>query len=138
MLPGKSYNVDDIIAMALRRKWWVIVPFVLGSLAASARAGRGGVVLNVSSDAAINAYAGLGAYGAIKAALHHMSRIWNEELAAAHIQVLSLDPGDMDTPLHAVAVPDADPGTLKQPEVAARELADALAAALPRHVELHT
>jgi hypothetical protein len=49
-----------------------------------------------------------------------------------------LDPGDVDTPLHAVAVPDADPSTLKQPEAAARELADALAAALPRHVELHT
>jgi hypothetical protein len=37
----------------------------------------------------------------------------------------------MDTPLHALAVPDADPATLKRPETAARELADAIAAALP-------
>ena len=37
----------------------------------------------------------------------------------------------MDTPLHALAVPDADPATLKRPEDAARELADAIAAALP-------
>ena len=36
-------------------------------------------------------------------------------------------PGDMDTPLHALAVPDADPATLKRPETAARELADAIA-----------
>jgi hypothetical protein len=35
----------------------------------------------------------------------------------------------MDTPLHAVAVPDADPATLKRPETAARELVDAIAEA---------
>ena len=104
---------------------------LLGALAASAREGRGSVVLNVSSDAAINAYPHWGAYGASKAALHHMSRIWDEELAAEGIRFLSLDPGDMDTPLHALAVPDADPSTLKRPETAARELADAIAAALP-------
>ena len=60
-----------------------------------------------------------------------MSRIWDEELATEGVRVLSLDPGDMDTPLHALAVPDADPATLKRPETAARELADAIAAALP-------
>src|SRR5262250_2453080 len=104
---------------------------LLGSLTASAREGRGAVVLNVSSDAAINAYPTWGAYGASKAALHHMSRVWNEELAGERIRVLSLDPGDMDTPLHALAVPDADVATLRRPEAAARELADAIAAALP-------
>jgi NAD(P)-dependent dehydrogenase (short-subunit alcohol dehydrogenase family) len=104
---------------------------LLGALAASAREGRGAVVLNVSSDAAINAYPTWGAYSASKAALHHLSRIWNEELATEGIRVLSLDPGDMDTPLHALAVPDADPSTLKRPEVAACEFADAIAAVLP-------
>ena len=48
------------------------------------------------------------------------------------VRFLSLDPGDMDTPLHALAVPDADPATLKRPETAAQELADAIAAALER------
>src|SRR5205809_4691067 len=105
---------------------------LLGPLGSSAREDRGAVVLNVSSDAAINPYHRWGAYGASKAALHHMSRIWNEELAAEGVRVLSLDPGDMDTPLHAVAVPGADPATLKRPETSARELADAIAAALPR------
>jgi NAD(P)-dependent dehydrogenase (short-subunit alcohol dehydrogenase family) len=114
----------------------VVGPFrltkaLLGALSASSRAGSGAVVLNVSSDAAITPYPKWGAYGASKAALRHMSRIWDEELAEAGLRVLSIDPGDMDTPLHAAAVPDADPATLKRPETAARELADAIAAALP-------
>jgi len=46
---------------------------LLGALTASAREGRGAVVLNISSDAAINAYAQWGAYGASKAALAQMS-----------------------------------------------------------------
>jgi NAD(P)-dependent dehydrogenase (short-subunit alcohol dehydrogenase family) len=116
----------------------VVGPFrltkaLLGALAASAREGRGAVVLNVSSDAAVNPYPCWGAYGASKAALRHLSAIWNVELEADGVRFLSLDPGDMDTPLHALAVPDADPSTLKRPEAAARELADAIAAALPPH-----
>ncbi len=105
---------------------------LLGALVASAREGRGAVVLNISSDAAINPYARWGAYGASKAALHHLSRIWGEELAADGVQFLSLDPGDMDTPLHALALPDADPATLKRPATAARELVDSIYAALPQ------
>jgi NAD(P)-dependent dehydrogenase (short-subunit alcohol dehydrogenase family) len=105
---------------------------LLGALAASAREGRGALILNISSDAAINPYSGWGAYGASKAALHHMTRIWEEELASEGVHFLSLDPGDMDTPLHALAVPNADPTTLKPPAVAARELVNAIEAALPR------
>ena len=107
---------------------------LLGALAASAREGRGAVVLNISSDAAIVPYATWGAYGASKAALHHLTRIWNEEQGPDGVRFLSLDPGDMDTPLHALAVPDADPSTLKRPETAARELAEAVLAALPEPV----
>jgi NAD(P)-dependent dehydrogenase (short-subunit alcohol dehydrogenase family) len=109
---------------------------LLGALGASGREGRGSVVVNISSDAAINAYPMWGAYGASKAALHHMSRIWDEELGLEGIRFLSLDPGDMDTPLHAAAVPGADPSTLKRPETAAHEIADAIAAAIAlRRVE---
>ena len=105
----------------------VVGPFrltkaLLGALTASAREGRGGVVLNVSSDAATTPYPNWGAYGASKAALAHMSRIWNEELAGENVRVLALDPGDMDTPLHALAVPEADRTALKPPAVAAREV----------------
>jgi len=114
----------------------VIGPFrltkaLMGALTASAREGRGALVLNVSSDAAVNPYPGWGAYGASKAALQHLSRIWGEEHAADGVRFLSLDPGDMDTPMHARAVPDADPAALKRPEQAACELAEKVAAALP-------
>jgi len=105
---------------------------LLGALAASAREGRSPVVLNVSSDAAVNAYAGWGAYGASKAALAHMSRIWDAELSPEGIRFLALDPGDMDTPLHAIAVPDSDPATLKRPEDSARELMAAISEARMR------
>ena len=103
---------------------------LLGALAASAREGSGAVVLNVSSDAAVTPYPGWGAYGASKAALSHLTHIWNAEMSDQGVRLLSIDPGDMDTPMHALAVPDADSSALKRPEAAARELADAIAEAL--------
>jgi NAD(P)-dependent dehydrogenase (short-subunit alcohol dehydrogenase family) len=110
----------------------VVGPFrltkaLLGALAASAREGRGAVVLNVSSDAAVNAYPTWGAYSASKAALRHLTSIWDAEISDHGVRFLSVDPGDMDTPLHSLAVPDADRSSLKRPEVAARELLDAIA-----------
>ena len=62
----------------------VLGPFRLtkalfGALTASAREGRGAAVVNISSDAAVSAYSGWGAYGAAKAALSHMTAIWAEE-----------------------------------------------------------
>jgi NAD(P)-dependent dehydrogenase (short-subunit alcohol dehydrogenase family) len=113
----------------------VLGPFRLtkalfGALAKSAREGRGAVVINISSDAAVNAYSGWGAYGASKAALRHMTSIWAEEARAEGVTFLSIDPGDMDTPLHALAVPDADPATLKRPDDAANEIVASLIAAL--------
>jgi NAD(P)-dependent dehydrogenase (short-subunit alcohol dehydrogenase family) len=104
---------------------------MLGALSASAREGRGAVVVNVSSDAAITPYPTWGAYSASKAALKHLSAIWDAELDGQGVRVISLDPGDMDTPLHAQAVPDADRSTLKRPDVAALEVINAIAAALP-------
>jgi len=106
----------------------VVGPFrltkaLLGSLAASARDGRRPLVVNVSSDAAVTPYPGWGAYGASKAALLHLSRIWAAELASEGVGIISVDPGDMDTPLHALAVPGADRSTLKGPDTAALEIA---------------
>src|SRR5205814_5893023 len=92
---------------------------LLGALSAAAREGRPALVVNITSDAAVNAYAGWGAYGASKAALLHLSRIWDEELRPHGIRVLAVDPGDMDTPMHAQAVPDADPAALEKPADAA-------------------
>ncbi|HEY0858060.1 MAG TPA: SDR family oxidoreductase [Albitalea sp.] len=95
---------------------------LLGALSASAREGRPALIVNVTSDAAVTPYAGWGAYGASKAALLQLSRIWDEELREHGVRVLAVDPGDMDTPLHALAVPDADTASLKRPDTAAAEI----------------
>jgi NAD(P)-dependent dehydrogenase (short-subunit alcohol dehydrogenase family) len=107
---------------------------LLGALAASARDGRTAAVVNITSDAGANAYPNWGAYGASKAALGHMSRIWDEELKDHGIRVLAHDPGDMDTPLHALALPDADRSSLKRPEQSAQELLARLAMLLREEV----
>ena len=80
-----------------------------------------GVVVNVSSDAAVSAYPGWGAYSASKAALLHATRIWDAELGE-QVRFLSFDPGDMDTPMHAAALPEVDPAALKRPSASAEEL----------------
>lgn len=110
---------------------------LFGALAASAREGRGAMVINISSDAAVNAYPGWGAYGASKAALAHLTAIWDEEAKADGIRLLAPDPGDMDTPLHALALPDADPSTLKRPELAAAEIIEKVIDALQVRATLH-
>lgn len=126
-LPLKLLADTDCEELELALAANVLGPFrlikaLLGALGRSAREGRKPLVINISSDAAINPYAMWGAYGTSKAALHHLSRIWDEELMPHGIRVLSIDPGDMDTPLHALAVPDADRAKLKPPRVAAREI----------------
>lgn len=107
---------------------------LLGSLAAAARDSPtqrpGALVVNIVSDAAVTPYAGWGAYGASKAALAQLSRIWDEELREHGVQVLAFDPGDVDTPLHALALPEADPATLKRPAESARELVTLIEAGL--------
>jgi len=110
---------------------------LLGALSASARAGRPALVINVISDAAVTAYPGWGAYGASKAALLHLTRIWNQELEPHGIRLHAIDPGDMDTPLHALAVPDADRSTLKQPSGSAREIIEYIEAWIQEGAEQH-
>lgn len=95
---------------------------LLGALGSAARERGQALILNISSDAAVTPYPGWGAYGASKAALLHLTRIWDKELEPHGIRVRSIDPGDMDTPLHALALPDADRGGLKSPADPAREI----------------
>lgn len=78
-----------------------------------------GLVVFVSSDAALNAYAGWGSYGISKAAQDHLARSFAAELDP--VRFLAVDPGEMDTVMHADAMPDADRATLARPaDVAAR------------------
>ena len=70
---------------------------LLGALAAAAREGRGAVVLNISSDAAINPYPRWGAYGASKAAIESYSRAAAKELGGYGITVNIVSPGPIQT-----------------------------------------
>lgn len=101
----------------------LVGPFRLSKALAGGMLVRGrGLIVHVSSDAAVESYPGWGAYGVSKAALDHLSRQWATELAGTSVRVLSIDPGEMNTDMHRDAVPDADPTTLLAPEVVARRL----------------
>jgi NAD(P)-dependent dehydrogenase (short-subunit alcohol dehydrogenase family) len=92
---------------------------VVGSMVQRAR----GVLVHVSSDAGVSAYPTWGAYGASKAALDHLSRTWAAELDGTGVRSFSVDPGEMDTVMHAEAIPDADRATLARPRDVAERLA---------------
>ena len=98
----------------------LVGPFRLTKALAGPMVLRGrGVVVNVSSDAASEPYQRWGAYGASKAALEQLGRIWAAELAGTGVRLFTVDPGEMNTRMHADAVPDADPATLTDPARAA-------------------
>jgi NAD(P)-dependent dehydrogenase (short-subunit alcohol dehydrogenase family) len=100
----------------------LVGPFRLTkAVAGSMMLRRRGLVVAVTSDAGVVPYEGWGAYGTSKAALDHLMRIWAAELAGTGVRTLVVDPGEMDTEMHAQAMPDADRSALRSPgEVAAR------------------
>jgi NAD(P)-dependent dehydrogenase (short-subunit alcohol dehydrogenase family) len=65
-----------------------------------------GVIVHVSSDAAVSGYPRWGAYSVSKAALDHLGRVLGAELGEHGVRVLAVDPGEMDTKMHADAMPD--------------------------------
>lgn len=108
----------------------VLGAFRLSRLVASSMAlRRAGVVAFVSSDAALTPYPRWGAYSVSKAASDHLARVWASELGALGVRVFAVDPGDMDTEMHARAIPDADRATLARPEDVAARIADMIARA---------
>lgn len=101
----------------------LIGPFRLTKAIVGSMALRGaGLVLSISSDAAVNGYPGWGAYGVSKAALDHLVRTWAAEISA--VRFASVDPGEMDTEMHADAMPEADRKTLRDPAAVAAAIAD--------------
>jgi NAD(P)-dependent dehydrogenase (short-subunit alcohol dehydrogenase family) len=88
---------------------------------------RKGLVIDVSSDAAVEAYESWGAYGLSKAALDHLTRTFATELAQTGVRFLAIDPGEMDTRMHADALPDADRTTLADPADVARRILEVVA-----------
>ncbi len=77
---------------------------------------RRGLVINLSSDAAVGGYAGWGGYGGSKAALDLLSLTLANELADDGVAVVSVDPGDMRTQMHQDAFPGEDISDRPLPE----------------------
>jgi NAD(P)-dependent dehydrogenase (short-subunit alcohol dehydrogenase family) len=76
----------------------VIGPVQLVQVLRAGLGRRQGLVVNLSSDAAVGGYPGWGGYGASKAALDLVSRTLAEELRTDGITVVAVDPGDLRTP----------------------------------------
>ena len=92
----------------------VIAPVALTQLMLPLLRARGGAVLNITSDAAVEPYAGWGGYGAAKAALEQASNVLAaEELA---VRVWWADPGDLRTDMHQRAFPGQDISDRPRPE----------------------
>ncbi len=96
------YAVNTFAPLAL-------VQLLLGPLRRS-----DGRVLNLSSDAAVESYAGWGGYGSAKAALDHLSGVLAVELP--DLRIYAVDPGDMATDLHQAAFPGEDISDRPAPE----------------------
>jgi NAD(P)-dependent dehydrogenase (short-subunit alcohol dehydrogenase family) len=115
----------DTDAAALERALAVnlVGPFRLSRAVAGGMVLRGrGLVVHVTSDASVVAYPRWGAYGVSKAAFDHLARIWAAELDGTGVRFLSVDPGEMDTRMHAEAVPEADPASLPEPAAVAERI----------------
>ncbi len=113
--PSPQPALADYPLAALEAVYRVNVLAPLGLVqAALPRLRPAAAVVNVTSDAGVEAYEGWGGYGSSKAALEHLTRT----LAAEHPQLrfLAVDPGDMNTRMHQEAFPGEDISDRPPPE----------------------
>ena len=94
----------------------VVAPLALVQDALPLLQESGGLVVNISSDAARGGYSGWGGYGASKAALDLISLTLGRELGDRGVAVVSVDPGDMRTRMHQAAFPSEDISDRPLPE----------------------
>jgi NAD(P)-dependent dehydrogenase (short-subunit alcohol dehydrogenase family) len=113
--PSPQPALADYPLGELRRVYEVnvIAPLALVQLALSRMSDRG-AVLNVTSDAGVEAYEGWGGYGSSKAALEQVGAILGAEHPA--LRVYTVDPGDMRTQMHQEAFPGEDISDRPPPE----------------------
>jgi NAD(P)-dependent dehydrogenase (short-subunit alcohol dehydrogenase family) len=113
--PSPLPAVADLPLDALRELFDVNVVAAVGLIqAALPRLAADAVVVDITSDASVEAYEGWGAYGATKAALDHVGRVLAAE--QPDLRVLTIDPGDMRTRMHQEAFPGEDISDRPLPE----------------------
>ena len=106
-----DYPLDDL-ERVLRVN--VLAPLALAQLALPLLRARRGRIVNVSSDAAVEAYEGWGGYGSSKAALEQLTAVMAAE--ETEVRVYVVDPGDMRTAMHQAAFPGEDISDRPPPE----------------------
>jgi NAD(P)-dependent dehydrogenase (short-subunit alcohol dehydrogenase family) len=114
--PSPLPRLADVPLAAVRRvhETNVLAPLALTQLFLPLLRAACGIVLNISSDAAVEAYEGWGAYGSSKAALDQLTAVLAAEEPA--LAVYSVDPGDMRTEMHQAAFPGEDISDRPEPE----------------------
>jgi NAD(P)-dependent dehydrogenase (short-subunit alcohol dehydrogenase family) len=114
--PSPLPRLAEVPLAAVRRAYEVNVtaPLALAQVFLPLLRASGGMILNVSSDAAVEAYPGWGAYGSSKAALDQLTAVLAAEEPG--LAVYSVDPGDMRTEMHQAAFPGEDISDRPAPE----------------------
>ncbi|WP_101294197.1 SDR family NAD(P)-dependent oxidoreductase [Halegenticoccus soli] len=110
--PLSAYPLDEF-ERVLRTN--VVAPLALAQAVLPVLREAGGLVVNVTSDAAVEGYPGWGGYGASKAALDQLTRALAAEETA--VGVVSVDPGDMRTDMHRRAFPGEDISDRPLPDI---------------------
>ena len=111
-MPALTRYPEDALAQVFATN--VLAPIALiAALIGPVRAAEG-TVINISSDAAVEAYAGWGGYGAAKAALDHATAVLAVE--EPDLAIYAFDPGDMRTAMHQAAFPGEDISDRPEPE----------------------
>jgi NAD(P)-dependent dehydrogenase (short-subunit alcohol dehydrogenase family) len=130
-------RIEDLTQPAFRTLFetnvFAPIHLIQHALPLLASTGGAATIVNITSDAAVEAYETWGGYGASKAALEHVSRVLAAELQEPHVRVLVADPGDMNTQMHRDAIPDADPSQLRDPADSARALLAAISGMKERY-----
>jgi len=121
--PLAEVSIDD-----LQQIWRPNIggPLVLTNLLLGDLVRSGGILIGITSDAAVEHYPGWGLYGASKAALEHVVLTYAAENPA--ITAYAVDPGDMRTQMHADAFPGEDISDRPEPETVVPHLLALLAA----------
>ena len=114
--PSPLPQLADVPLAAARRVYEVnvLAPLALTQLFLPLLRASGGTVMNISSDAAVEPYAGWGAYGSSKAALDQLTAVLAAE--EPELAVYAVDPGDMRTEMHQAAFPGEDISDRPEPE----------------------
>jgi NAD(P)-dependent dehydrogenase (short-subunit alcohol dehydrogenase family) len=122
----ERYNIDE-----LRGVFEVntLAPLALIQLALPMLKQSQGMIVSLSSDAAVEAYEGWGGYGSSKTALDHLHRVLAEEIG--DVRFYSFDPGDMRTAMHQDAFPGEDISDRPEPETVVPALRSLLGSRAP-------